>query len=140
MKATKKNPKLNVRLLRRIKKHILANPSRFFMGWYVARGVPRSRHFDLPNSLRFSVLDLPSTVPECGTAACIAGWANLFTGHKPTAHRSAAKALGLPNDNGLFSIYEWPCKYRDKYRSAKTSRARARIAANRIEHLIKTGE
>lgn len=106
MKSAK--PKLNVRLLRKIKRHILAKPSRFFMSWFVSRGKPGSR----------------------------TSWND--QGYPKTA----ANLLGLP-DGGCWSLFEavsWPSQFKDDYYAATTPARRAKIAAARIEHLIKTGE
>ena len=141
-KTKPRKPKLNVRLLRRIQKHILEEPKRFFMGWFIARGKPGTRRFTDMGTAWLVPTDLPGRVPPCGTAACIAGWANLFTGHRPEAHRMAQKELGITQAQGtsLFNAHYWPDPFEQKYRAAKTPLQRAKIAAARIEHLITKGE
>ena len=52
---------MNVKLLKRIKEQILAEPAQFVMSTYFSDNV-------LEN-------DIPRKIPNCGTAACIAGWA-----------------------------------------------------------------
>lgn len=88
-------------------------------------------------------------VPECGTVACIAGWALLLGKQRLvegspwySVERRAEKILGLSKDSGesLFRVYGWPARLCEKYRSATTPAKRAKIAAARIDHLIATGE
>jgi len=128
--------KLNVRLLRKIQKHITEEPRRFFMTWYKAHGTP-GQQFDADWS------DLAKSVPDCGTAACIAGWANGLTGAKyydwDDAWR-ASKQLGLSIDSDyLFINYMWPKPFCARYAVAKTPKQRAKIACQRIDYLIETG-
>lgn len=138
-----------VRLLRRVEKRILEEPKRFDMDLWGSKQVG-------PDA------------PACGTVACIAGWAGL-DGLKPArlkrlsdagvyrrGHRGADK-IGkllqpfrvddgetlLGTGSSLFYVENWPGKFRDAYgnayRNGQRGRA-ARIAVNRIEHFIKTGE
>lgn len=136
MKSTT-NPKLNVRLLRRIKKHILDRPTRFFMESYVDQGTPGGR--------TCGFTDQAKRYPECGTTACIAGWANILTGAKADWEiRDAGRAsdkLGLQPGQGclLFCDLNWPKAFADDYEKASTPLQRVKIAAARIEHLISTG-
>ena len=116
---------MNVRLLRRIKKQILAEPNTFRMD-----------------------------VWSCGTAHCIGGWAAVLTGWTPRiehggiAH-SATKGStcwdigAITNDSldidtiqrvRLTSESRWP----DPFRGGRTRKIRAELAAARIEHFIKT--
>lgn len=141
--TTSKNakPKLNVKLLRKIQKHILAKPDRLMMEGYVYYG-EQGEVFrgDNGSYQRFA---------DCGTAACIAGWTNLLTrGRDATDSERARWLLGSPGSdidhvNGLdplFDVNGWPEKFREQYKKRKTPVARAKIAAGRIEHLIETGE
>lgn len=146
MKSTTTKPaksKLNVRLLRRIKKHILDEPRRFIMYGLVKRG--------RPGQLYYSDNGRTATYPACGTAACIAGWASILSGVKrPNNTCVAARRIGLNQewDNALNSTQAdnvfysdlWPEPFRSLYRKAQTTPKRAKIAADRIEHLIATGE
>lgn len=140
MKTTKH--KLNVRLLRRIQRHILEEPRRFFMEGVIATGTPGKlfESFDL-------FTDLASRVPACGTAACIHGWTALLSGKTPnqTARLKfswSARKLGLPENmyNDLFIADYWPEPFNVQYIKAERPSQRAKIAAARIEHLITTGE
>lgn len=134
-----------MRLLRRIQKHILEEPRRFFMNGF---GFTAKNE---PDWFRLRFADASMEMPPCKTAACIAGTANLLTGcRRFGAHIRAARLIGVPtfeesrkngvNNHPLFETNGWPYKFRYAYRDANTSEKRAKVAAARIEHLIKTGE
>lgn len=139
----KTKTKLNVRLLRKIKKHILAVPERFAMNWFIVRGTPGQiiEHLDWrqPMSLDGEF----RKAPACGTVGCIAGWAAFFTAKNPqrltndSAERRGKKALGLSKDQAktLFFTEEWP-DGGEAYDAAKTPRRKAELAAERIEEFI----
>lgn len=131
---------MNVRLLRRVQKQILKEPRQFDMDDYFATKRTLGRN-----------------VPNCGTAACIAGWA-IALSHPTRKPRdvascyypaeTAGKLLELPgcndsyNDhlclNSLFLVDSWPLKFKESYNAAKTFTAKAKIAAKRIDHYIET--
>lgn len=148
-KTKSRQPKLNVQLLRRIKRHILEEPRRFFMQGVVQTGEPGK-----PFEKQLAYGDLASLVPPCGTAACIHGWTALLSGKTPkqTGRLSfewSERRLGIPHDNRisqfwgkdyLFDADDWPQPFASRYAKAITPRGRAKIAAARIEHLITTGE
>lgn len=142
--------KLNVRLLRRIQKHILAEPRRLNMrDWNTTLRDPRN---------------LPDEMPPCGTVGCIAGWATMLSGKKPrTRHgfaRMGCELLGITGWSGdptdmlrydsqarkLFVVDYWPLKYQHRYDKADTLSGQARFqghakaTSDRIEHFIKTSE
>lgn len=124
--------KLNVRLLRRIQKHILAEPKRYNQNDIVSTGKPGEAY---SFAWRF---------PACGTIACIGGWAAvLSSGGRHEDLEYGARALGLTVDQRarLFSATGnggWPDKFDIAYTNAKTPQGRARVGARRIEHFIKT--
>lgn len=63
-------PKLNVRHINKIVKHIAGNVKRLYMPtWGVQKGSEVARERELKDS-RF---------PECGTVACFAGWSKLLS-------------------------------------------------------------
>lgn len=122
---------MNVALLKKIKARILAKPNAFRMDRW-----------------------------SCGTAHCIAGWACVLNGVKPTklyvgaADRSvtpdgtyvetrAADLLGLEsadlggNAERLFYEYEWPARFRSDPTVGR--KLKAKRAAARIDHFIATG-
>lgn len=127
---------MNVKLLRKVKRHILAEPRRLEMN---------------------SWCELSETAP-CGTSACLAGWSGILSGlvrkneggYFDCENWSAigAKALGLTRDeaNRLFRFREqvsakvkhWPIELSDEYNEAYTPRMRAEITAKRIDLFIRT--
>ncbi len=138
--------KLNVRLLRKIERHILAEPRRFFMAGLVATGEPGKKFDEFERKYN---RDLSPIVPPCGTAACIAGWTGLLLGKTEDEIMNLpfdwhAKQLGLGAkfgdgvDSPLFYADSWPEPFKTRYANARTPSQRAKIAAARIEHLIKT--
>jgi hypothetical protein len=129
---------MNVRLLRRVAKHILAEPRRYEQGvWCEA-----------------------TTSSPCGTTACIAGWAAILgekldlktIDHDDLYYRASSKARKLLNINRdqaarLFSYpatsiepdeLGWPKRFAKRFFAAKTKRGQAKVAVARIEHFIKT--
>lgn len=88
---------------------------------------------------------------KCGTDHCIGGWALKIA--KQTPYRSdtawrEAQVLLLLDDDQAFNLFDypvgqegngWPQKFVDAYLNAKTPKGRARVAARRIDHFIKTG-
>ncbi len=139
--------KINVRLLRRIQKHILEEPRRFFMsGVFI---YARNQKHWKRKTIGHSDTSPSPVMPPCKMAACIAGWANILTGHASEGLIHAAKILGLsyiPDGdreslaNRVFIAGYWPRPFWSRYKNARTTRGRARVAVDRIEHLIKTGE
>jgi hypothetical protein len=107
---------MNTRLLRRVQKHILAEPKSFDM-------------FDWQNKT------------SCGTERCIAGWTVVLGGKvKPNATSeqlmreirkdSAEKLLGIDAGEGefLFHSMMWPSKFRTPYFKAAAAHSRRRMA------------
>lgn len=139
---------MNVELLEQIKAKILAEPRQFVMRSFFKRGDGLAAMYRKPawaDLRRF-------TVPNCGTAACIAGWAislrmkmtpreventHLLPGRVTD---DAARALGLSYTQGLrlFHISGWPQQFMQGFEDADTFEARAKVAAARIDHFIAT--
>lgn len=149
---------MNVKLLRKVRDKILAEPDQFVMkGWFAQQ-----------NDIAANVIgtdigaygDLARVVPKCG-AACIGGWtvalnqnqtptevmANLQQrcGHLPPIVELAAKMLDLPLDPEpyglfprLFTVDTWPEKFRQAWSRAKTTKQRAKVAASAINNYIST--
>jgi len=120
---------VDVKLLRKVKKMILAQPKRFDMDSF-GRRVPAEEGG-----------------PRCGTVACIAGWAvilkkkvprNPHAEMPPIGREDGMEALDIDYDQAarLFYDEEWPEQFRDYV--ADGSKESACIAARRIEHFIKT--
>lgn len=125
---------INVDLLRRVKEKILAEPDQFVM-----------------HSFFYIYNEAGVAAPNCGTAACIGGWAiSLSTSRKPSECASerylsledsgtrAAKLLGLDGDEAdrLFRTRSWPWPFWSMFENAKTMKEKAQVAANRIDHFI----
>lgn len=119
---------LNVKLLRKVRDKILAEPDQFEMSqWFT-----QSTGWKIPN---------------CGTAACIAGWTIAVSNRKKpseflTARNiqdTALELLGIEDQDGwdLFSVSSWPKKYMDRFFVTPSRRGRARITAQRINAYIK---
>jgi hypothetical protein len=126
--------KLNVRLLRRIQKHIMAEPKRYDQNVWIKEVDP----------------NVDPYYPPCGTMACIAGWAQILSAQPGSrvipSHLAASELLGLDvrSSTRLFdSVMDlvddaWPRKFSKAYSMAKTARGRAKVAVRRIDHFIKT--
>jgi len=147
MAAPRKPPRkrgINYALLRRVRDHILEEPRRLYMGMYIRRkadgDVLSTNPWDHGTG---------KTLPyaPCGTAACIAGWAALLSGLDPKygwlrAATVAAKALRLgeysEQFDSLVAVDRWPEPFQSRYMRAMTAPARAKAAADRIDHFIAT--
>lgn len=135
MKTKKAIPTLNVRLLRKVQKHILDEPKRLDMLQWEYR----------------------STVAPCGTQACIAGWTTILAKKRVNKRddypRIAAKLLGLKfsanygylvdsdcDAGRLFLSCAWPEQFADAYDVSKSFRHNARVTSRRIDYFIKEGK
>jgi hypothetical protein len=131
---------MNVKLLRRVAKHILEEPRR----------------------LNMSVGLEPSNAAPCGTTGCIAGWTALLSRKFTHADvetcgvelrwtdvkNAAISKLGLTPDEAsvLFHIDNWPAQFREPFNNAYDAysstnheaikRTQAEITAKRIEYFI----
>lgn len=154
--SSEERPKMNVKLLRRIQKHISAEPRRFNMHFW-------GKHYSQYVNLHYS------NVPPCRTAGCIAGTACILTGDiQPKKLKGikallngdygyidfplstpfrARRALGLTKEQAdrLFLLStmsrsgnSWPDNFELRFNAATTSRQRAKVAVARIDHFIKT--
>jgi hypothetical protein len=123
---------MKTKLLRKVQQHILEEPRRLNM-----------------RTFRTEVTGFYETDPPCGTTACIAGWAGLLN-DPPSRHmnwQEGREVLGLsrPQSERLFTPPEfgpathcWPKEFRRRYNLARSPAGRAKVAAERIEHFIKT--
>lgn len=137
---------MNLKLLRKVQKAILAEPEHFDMdSWFRGCGVGDT----------------------CGTAACISGHALVCAYVAKRKNKSLALAVrhfskleerGVDTDdyvdfetmgrdalnltpdqaNRLFFTGEWPIKYMEAYEQAETAACRAKAASQRIDHFIET--
>lgn len=130
--------KLNVRLIRKVIKHILAEPARYFQEDVITTGDPGETVWGDDNH-RFA---------KCGTAACIGGWAYILGSKRPRLNGTsvldkARLLLGLSDRQSqvLFGGNprgDWPAPYGDAYNNAGTQRGKTRVAARLLEKVIKT--
>jgi len=117
---------------------------------------------DWINPNRYQMHSHDPSLPPCGTAACIGGFANILTKSKLKSWRPsdwkrsatyvssqlnatdiyirAMDLLELSEDEGdrLFSLDNWPCKFLDRYKTANTPWAAGMVVISRIKHFIKT--
>jgi len=125
----------SVQLLRKVKTQILREPKQFVMD-----------HF-FSDAQNLSKLDIPRAIPNCGTAACIAGWVTAISLRKSPrdtqmdatfASDYAQDILGLSNNEvlRLFYVASWPRKFESRWWKAKTVEGRAKVAADRIDAFI----
>lgn len=131
---------MNVKLLRKVKKHILEEPKRLMMqGWR------RKKSHDRPTVLAVDKDGLDENRPfaRCGTAACIGGWACIIAKKEPEHYgdhfRVARKLLELTSlqASRLFAPSLWPGDFMAGTTDDGKKKT-AQIAAARIEHFIKT--
>jgi hypothetical protein len=120
---------MNTKLLRRVQRQILKEPKQFQMLSLFTESIDKVH------------------IPNCGTAASIAGWVGcLFKNRKPSkAPRNfdAIEAriilgLDLRGANKLFFFCNWPEKFRKHALKKEGTVEFAKQAARRIEHFIKT--
>ena len=131
---------LNVELLRKVQAQILKEPRQFLMELFFYSG-PRYRD-----------LGPEEVIPNCGTAACIAGWAIAIDrqmtpkeAHEATRYeegddtRRGAEALRISRKQAetLFFTEYWPGEFRDRYEDDQRPEARAKVAADYIDYFIK---
>jgi hypothetical protein len=114
--------KINVKLLRKVQKHILAEPKRVNMGTFIYRKK------DEP--------DMCEKWPACGTVACIAGWAVTLSQKKEMNYNAiperARRLLGLDWEQANYLFYDRPCMVMATPQTA----AHAQQTAKLIDHFI----
>lgn len=133
---------MNIKLLRKIQKAIMQEPEQFDMDYW---------------------FQTKEGVPNCGTTACIAGWALSLSQKKNPlqvavtidknfglfdysgVRNLAAKVLEITIEqaDNLFIKTHWPRDFRYAYRAAFTNGdmfIAADVAYHRINHFIATGE
>ena len=131
------NMPLNVKLLRKIKRHILAVPNRFQMEWWKTTDKPGT-------SVRLDGLD--RRVPKCGTVCCLAGWALELSGKDASivdyVPGTAAELIGTPEAHNLFILNWWHKAVTNgqelsyAFVTAKTVRKQVSIVAQLIDQFI----
>lgn len=134
----KKKLKLNIPLLREIKKTILEVPQRYNQNEVVALGEPGE-----------VTTWTKQAFPAGGTIACIGGWAYIL-GHSSPKKRiyaydlleKARKLLGLDkNQSGVLfrgSGGDWPTRFKQRFEKVKTPTAKAKVAADFLDEVTTT--
>jgi hypothetical protein len=127
------------RLLRRVAKHILADPLRYEQDYMIEHGAPGE------------LLEDGLIVPKCGTIACIGGWLAILNAKNPKRVktfnvRTLATVLGVTRKQVFrliaftwTSTNGWPARFSNRYKEAGTAKQKAKVAVQRIEHFIRTG-
>ena len=126
---------MNIELLEKVKEQILREPKQFVIhGWFANElRKDATEIFGIPKNVK---------IPNCGTAACIKGWAAcIVANNKPNQIPSLSLAscnlcLTKLQEQILFLFKYWPSQFK-KIKSEGTI-AFARQAARRIDHFIKT--
>lgn len=130
---------MNIELLLKVKEQILREPRQFNM-----------EHYFFTYEEGYEPDTEEEKIPNCGTAACIAGWAiaiayqqnpreanqNLNSYAGPIARDLLE--LHYMQSERLFHTCDWPKRFKDEYFSANTNQERAEVAARRIDHFIAT--
>lgn len=123
---------MNVKLLEQVKGAILKHPENFDMELYAYGTVVADKQ----------------APPECGTTACIAGWAIAIhdgvveepqsIGQEMKIWQRAEEVLDLDSEQGrtLFHVSKWPEVFRRGYKCAESDADMAQIAAERIDRFI----
>ena len=126
---------MNVKLLRKVAKHILAEPTRLVMGnWLLKKG------YEDIEAIEYGEFG-SRPFPKCGTAGCIAGWTCELSGKGKVKHHDlvAKRLLGLNKRESerLFLPDQWPAEFERGYNDDGRKKT-AEVAVARIEHFIKT--
>lgn len=141
---------MNKELLLAVKAQILKEPRQFDMGeWFSSEGTYHA--YRLKNGER---RHREYKIPNCGTTACIWGWGLCLTLKiNPSKGAEILRADIIRIDDNIFDLSSvqcdalyyvnyWPQPYRDAYRKATARgwwRKAAKVAADRIDHMIATG-
>lgn len=134
---------MNVKLLRQVKRAILAHPTQVRMDTLFSHFSP-----------------VHSKVGGCGTAGCIAGWATFLVDKKKSKNPKAYtldKASRRSSDNiakarralcladfgqlqSLFYLEGWPDQFANALGKAKTAKQYAQVVADRIDDFIEENQ
>lgn len=143
---------MNIDLLLKVKARILQAPSQFVMNTSYANTHTNREQHTIFGKAPSDDIDR-DTIENCGTAACIAGWAvaisrdtnpksmlDQFGDLWDLVQSTAADKLELDSEqcDKLFHISGWPRKFRERWYDATTLEQRALVAADRIDYFIET--
>lgn len=132
--------KFNKALLLEVKARILAEPAQFVMErLFMSNEHARRLNWEYED-------DLSREIPNCGTAACIAGWTVAVS-----RQRDPREAEAMSEDawveaedrlriwhyaSQLFNVTGWPQYLQGEWKRAGTLEERARVAAEAIDRFI----
>jgi hypothetical protein len=122
--------KINVKLLRRIQKYVLADPKRVDMNTFISyEGEPETYH-----SFR--------SYPDCGTVGCIAGGAVTLSQKKRVKYGSvekkARRLLGLDSEQAKRLFYDRLYDSPGMVTAKPQTKLHARQTAKLIDRFIET--
>jgi hypothetical protein len=138
---------MNTALLTEVRDHILQHPRNFDMQHWGTISAPGRQMIRIDDGY---VLKPEVTQAflrhECGTTACIAGWALILASKEGprdldlAVSATAAQVLEVDYEDGLrlFFSDDWPEQFKVSYWAANDLRGRAYVAAKRIDHFIAT--
>lgn len=109
-----------VRMLRKVKRHILAEPKRIGMNYWCIKGD--------------EVVKEGLKVPACGTVACIGGWLETLYATEHRKAKTAFQILGMLGDYGgpAYNFF-----YNSRLMAQKPQTvAHARVVAKHIDQFI----
>lgn len=129
---------MNVKLLRKVVKHILAEPGRFYMPAITSVKVRDGEALNIHLDLRPTLKTRP--YPECNTVGCIAGWACLLNGipADDATGFKAADLLGLDTESSRRLFFGYGHKRFKEIWNGDGEKKTALLLAKRVEHFIKT--
>lgn len=126
---------MNKELLLKVREQILREPRQFVMGtWYTEHPMESEDNDELWMGVE---------IPNCGTAACIAGWA-ISIAEKKSPHKAsgtigaASRYLDVKWEDAEDLFYEdhWDDDLQERWENASSLDERAQIAAERIDQFI----
>lgn len=145
-------------ILEEVKKRILAEPKQFVMASYFSLNLENEIPHTFPSGEaeeKWIETHLPNdiSIPNCGTAACIAGHILCIKEEKKPKNAmledgffiefKVSEFLNVSQvyTNKLFDLYRWPVEFRDKFNAAPiASMERAQVACEMIDWWMKDVE
>jgi hypothetical protein len=125
---------MNVKLLRKVKDHILAEPLRLYMPSFHYQGSDKEvEFFDGPSGESLGKRPLA----KCGTAACIGGWVCALSGEAHFSSERATELLEIDDQMAGNLFFSNPEGF-DGIWTGDGTLETAKLTAARIEHFIKT--
>ncbi len=143
--------RLNVKLLKRVRKHVLAEPGRLNMWAWLVKEVSKTcgiKKLPTPNPNNPKPL-FQLKVGKCDTVGCIAGWV-VFLGDPPEhstpvgmISMRAAELLGIPlgKAEGLFWPHRWAPEMLTKLKKTRPgTKAHAEVVVEALDLWMRDGQ